>query len=182
MSESSQSEQAYGLLIEFESTGALVAAAEKVRDEGFRKWDAHAPFPVHGLDEAMGIQATILPWIVLGGGLVGCAGGTLMQWWMNAVDYPLIISGKPLWSLAANIPVIFECTVLLSALAAFFGMWGLNMLPQWNHPIFNSERFERATSDRFFISIEAADAKYDSEKTQAFAESLGGSAVETVAR
>lgn len=182
MSESSHAEQTYGLLIEFESPGALIEAAEKVRDEGFQKWDAHTPFPVHGLDQAMGVRATILPWVVLGAGLAGCAGGVWMQWWMNAVDYPLVISGKPLWSLPANIPVIFECTVLLSAMGAFFGMWMLNWLPRWHHPIFNSERFERATSDRFFISIEAADSKFDSEKTPAFAETLGGLSVETLSQ
>jgi len=124
----------YGLLIEFESPSLLMAAVEKVRDEGFKKWDVHTPFPVHGMDDAMGIRGTNLPFLVLGGGLTGLGLATLMQWWMNAVDYKFVISGKPLFGLPANIPVMFELTVLFSAFAAFFGMWILNGLPKLYHP------------------------------------------------
>ena len=106
------------LLVEFDSAGALLTAAEQVRDAGYRRWDSHTPFPVHGMDDAMGIKGTQLPFIVLGGGLTGLTLATLMQWWMNAVDYPFMISGKPLFGIPANVPVMFELTVLFSAFAA----------------------------------------------------------------
>jgi hypothetical protein len=170
----------YGLLTEFESPSQLMQAVEKVRDEGFEKWDVHTPFPVHGMDDAMGIRGTQLPFIVLGSGLTGLALATLMQWWMNAVDYKFVISGKPLFGLPANIPVMFELTVLFSAFAAFFGMWILNNLPRWYHPLFTNRRFRRATQDRFFIVIEAADPRFHPDRTREFLASLGGSVVEDV--
>ena len=170
----------YGLLAEFPDPTALLAACEKVRDAGFRKWDAHAPFPVHGLNDAMGLESTKLPWLVLGGGVAGAAGGVLLQWWTNAFDYPFLISGKPYWSLPANIPVAFELTILLASVAAFVGMLAFNGLPRFSHPLLRNERFRRATQDRFFISIEASDPKFDPEETEAFLRSLGGAFVERV--
>jgi hypothetical protein len=168
----------YGLLVEFEDPNVLVAACRKVRDAGFKQWDAHTPFPIHGMDRAMGIRGTQLPFLILAGGLTGLAVALLMQYWMNAVNYPQVISGKPLFGLPANIPVAFELTILFSALATFFGMWGLNGMPHLSHPLFKSRRFLRATSDRFFIVIEAADPKFDTVRTKAFVAALGGSAVE----
>jgi hypothetical protein len=170
----------YGVLAEFPGPEALLAACEKVRDAGFRKWDAHAPFPVHGLNDAMGIESTKLPWLVLGGGIMGAAGGLLLQWWTNAFDYPFLISGKPIFSLPANIPVAFELTILLASISAFVGMLAFNGLPRFNHPLLRSERFRRATVDRFFVSIEASDPKFDPETTEAFLRSLGGTFVERV--
>ena len=170
----------YGYLAEFSVPGDLLEAAEAVRDEGYSKWDCHTPFPLHGLDHAMGVKGTKLPLLVLGGGLAGLILATLMQWWMNAVDYPFLISGKPLFGVPAAVPVMFELTVLLSALTTFFGMWGLNKLPQHHHPLFNSDRFKRATNDRFFISIEASDPRFNVEKTRALLESLNPDALETV--
>ncbi|MCH7471898.1 DUF3341 domain-containing protein [bacterium] len=167
-----------GMLAEFENPADLVRAAEQVRKAGYRRWDAHTPFPIHGLDRAMGIRDTALGWIVLGGGIFGCLLGVLMQWWMNAVDYPYIISGKPIFSLPANIPVIFELTILFSAAGAFLGMIAFNGLPRYHHPVFYSSRFARATSDRFYISIEAGDPKFDAPETKEFLKSLGGSAFE----
>jgi hypothetical protein len=170
----------YGLLIEFEHPEALVAACRRVRDAGYRRWDAHTPFPIHGMDAAMGIRGTRLPFLILAGGLAGTSLALLMQWWMNAVDYPFLISGKPLFGLPAAIPVTFELTILLAALTTFFGMWGLNGMPRLHHPLFRNERFRRVTSDRFFIVIEAADPQFDPERTREFLASLGGSAVEAV--
>ncbi|MCP4573604.1 MAG: DUF3341 domain-containing protein [bacterium] len=170
----------YGLLTEFESPSVLVQAAAQVRDAGYRNWDVHTPFPIHGMDEAMGIRGTQLPFVVLAGGLIGLGLATLMQWWMNAVDYPFVISGKPLFGIPANIPVMFELTVLFSAFAAFFGMWGLNGMPKWHHPLFANRRFLRATQDRFFIVIEARDPRFRLHETSAFLASLGGSEVEEV--
>ncbi len=169
-----------GLIVEFDNTIDLLEAAAKVRDAGYRKWDVHSPIPIHGMDDAMGIRPTILPWMVLGAGLSGLAVALLMQWWMNAFDYPILISGKPLFSLPANIPVTFELTVLFSALTGVFGLISLNGLPQLYHPLFSSTRFRRATTDRFFIYIEAEDPLFDIQKTQAFLASLGGLAVETI--
>jgi len=171
----------YGLLVEFESPSALMAAVERCRDEGFKHWDVHSPFPVHGMDDAMGIRGTRLPFIILGAGLTGLGLAVLMQWWMNAVDYPFHISGKPLFGLPANVPIIFELTVLLSAFGAFFGMWGLNGMPRLYHPLFHSRRFRRATQDRFFIVIEARDPHFEAGRTRAFLEGLAGhTAVEAV--
>ncbi len=175
MSADTQQGALYGLLTEFESPSLLMAAVEKVRDAGFKKWDVHTPFPVHGMDDAMGIKGTQLPFIVLAGGFTGLCLATLMQWWMNAVDYPFVISGKPLFGLPANVPVMFELTVLFSAFAAFFGMWILNDLPKLYH-----KRFRRVTQDRFYIVIEAADPKFQLEKTRDFLASLGGDVVEEV--
>ena len=170
----------HGLLTEFDSPSLLMEGAAKVRDAGFKHWDVHTPFPVHGMDDAMGIKGTQLPFLVLVGGLTGLGLATLMQWWMNAVDYPFIISGKPLFGLPANIPIMFELTVLFSAFACFFGMWGLNGLPRLYNPLFTSARFRRATQDRFFIVIEARDPRFKLEETRTFLESLGGAVVEEV--
>ncbi len=170
----------YGLLVEFDDPDNLVAAAEKVRDAGYTRWDAHTPFPLHGLDSAMGIRQTILPWIVLCAGLIGLTAGLILQWWTNAIDYPFIISGKPLFSLPANIPVIFEVTVLFSAVAAFLSMLALNQLPELYHPTLKSERFRRVTMDRFFITVEANDPRFDRKETWDFLASLDGNAVEAL--
>ena len=168
----------YGLLAEFETPGGLMRAASIVRDRGYRRWDCYSPFPVHGLDRAMGLRQSRLPWIVLGAGLTGTAVAILMQWWMNAQDYPLIISGKPLWSLPANIPVAFELTVLFSALTAFVAMFVFNGLPRFYHPAFRSERFRSVTNNRFFISIESADPQFDIERTGDLLRSAGATHVE----
>jgi len=124
---------AWGLIAEFSSADDLIRGAREVREAGFTKWDAHTPYPVHGLDEAMGIRKTVLPWLVLGAGVTGCVLGYVMQWWMNGVDYKLIVGGKPFNSVPSDIPVIFEVTVLLSSLTAFFSMLGLNRLPELAH-------------------------------------------------
>lgn len=167
-------------LAEFESSADVLHAAEKVRDAGFERWDVHTPFAVHGMDEAMGLGQSHLGWICLAVGVTGCIGAYLMMWWMNGVDYPIIIGGKPPESIPSMIPIIFECTVLLTGFGALFGMLWLNKLPRHHHPIFYSERFERCSDDRFFISIEAADPKFDLEKTRSFLESLHPTHVELV--
>lgn len=170
----------YGLLAEFEDPTALCKAAERVRDAGYTKWDCHAPFPVHGLDGCMGVKFTRLPWIVLIMGLTGLVIAIWMQWWMNAVDYPYDISGKPVWSIPANVPVMFEMTVLFAAFTAFFAMWGINGLPRWYHPLFRKESFAKATDDGFFLAIEAKDPSFASRRTSEFLEMIGATAVEEV--
>lgn len=170
----------YGYLVEFDDTESVLAAAEKVRGAGYKKWDVHTPFPVHGMDEAMGIRPTILPWIVLGAGLTGLAAGLGMQWWMNGVNYPINISGKPLFGLPAAVPITFELTILFSALAAVGGMFVLNLLPEWYHPVFASKTFKRVTTDRFFIAVEAIDPIFDKQKTLAFLNTLNGLSIESI--
>ena len=167
----------YGLLAEFQDVDSVIRAARAVRDAGYTRFDVHSPFPVHGIDGAMGIRPTKLPWIVLGCGLLGTGLALLGQWWMNAVDYPFKISAKPFFGIPANIPITFEFTVLLAAFAAFFGMLALNRLPLHHHPLFEVERFKRATDDRFFVSIEARDAKFDAVRTAELLGSLGSAEV-----
>ncbi|MGI9013725.1 MAG: DUF3341 domain-containing protein [Phycisphaerales bacterium] len=181
----------YGLLAEFDNPGALMHAAEKVRDAGYTKWDCHTPFPVHGLDKSMGIRMTKLPIFVFFCGLTGATLGVALQWFTNASDltlyapmevvgYPYPISGKPLWSLPANIPVIFELTILLSAFGAVFGMLGLNGLPRLYHPLFTSARFRRVTNDRFFIVIETADGRFDRQRTEGLLRDAGATHIEVI--
>lgn len=170
----------WGLMAEFDNVEELLDAAEKTRDAGYTRWDSHTPFPVHHLADAMGMQDTKLPWFVLVCGLVGGVVGLSMQLWMNAIDYPLNISGKPLFSIPANIPVTFEFTILLSALGAFIGMLVANGLPQLFHPALRSERFRRVTQDRFFIIIERRDPLFDAEKTRDFLASLSKREVEAL--
>ncbi|MDP9173041.1 MAG: DUF3341 domain-containing protein [Planctomycetota bacterium] len=169
-----------GLVAEFPDVDSVVAAARRVRAEGYKVWDVHSPFPIHGIDAIIGIRPTILPWLILGGGLTGLSGGLLLQWWTNAFDYKFIISGKPLFSLPANIPIIFECTVLFSALTAVFGMFALNRLPLLYNPLLKVPRFRRVTSDRFFIVIASADKKFNETATSQFLTSIGAAAVERI--
>ncbi len=170
----------WGMLVEFDSVKATVDAATKTRDAGYTRWDTHTPFPVHGLSDAMGMRDTKLPWIVLGAGLTGAVLGLGMQIYMNAIDYPINISGKPLVSLPAFIPIVFEMTILFAALTAFGAMLVLNGLPKLYQPVFKSERFRRVTNDRFFIVIEAKDPLFDRERTETFLASLGGAAAEVL--
>ena len=169
-----------GYMAEFDNVTDLMAAAEKVRDAGYTCWDVHTPFPVHGMDEAMGIRPTVLPWLVLCGGLTGLTGGLALQWFTNAFDYPYFISGKPLISAPAWIPVTFELTILCSALTTVFGMLGLNNLPHLYNPLFKNDKFRRATDDRFFIVVESADAVFDEKETYNFLGSLAPLSIETV--
>jgi len=178
--EGSENPQPVLILAEFETADELMSAAEKVRDEGFKRWDCHTPYPVHGLDGAMGIRPTILPWLVLGGGMTGFVGGLIMQGWMNGVDYKFLISGKPFFSIPASIPVAFELTILLSAFGAFGGMLALNGLPKMFNPLFRSDRFRRATADRFFISIEARDRRFDAPANARFLRDIGANAIEVI--
>ena len=167
-----------GILAEFDTATALVRACVEMRDAGYSRWDAHTPFPLHGLDDAMGLRTTKLPRLVLGGGIVGGGLGLLLQYWTNAVDYPVIISGKPIFSIPANIPVMFELTILLAAISAFVGMLALNGLPRYHHPVFSSASFRRVTTDRFFISVEAVDPLFDQKKTRELLEGAGSMGVE----
>lgn len=171
----------FGLLAEFATPEALYQACEKVRDAGYTHWDAHTPFPIHGLDRAMGLKASKLPWIVLVMALGGAATGMGLQGWVATMAYPLVISGKPFFSWPAFVPITFELGVLGGAVGAVFGMFALNQLPTLYHPLFGSARFERASDDRFFISIESWDPKFDAGRTAELLRGLGATSVEAVA-
>ena len=175
-----KSERIEGILTEFDNPADLLKAAAKIRDNGYKHFDCHSPFPVHGMDAAMGIGPSKLGWLVALAGFTGCACALLMQWWMSAVDYPVVVSGKPAFSFQAFVPITFELTILFSAFATVLGMLGMNMLPRFNHPLFESERFRKVTDDGFFVSIEAKDSQFDSGRTKEFLESIGGKNVETL--
>jgi hypothetical protein len=172
--------RAWGLLAEFETAAAVFHACEGVRDAGFTRWDAHTPFPVHGLDDAMGLKPTVLPWIVLALGLTGMSIAISLQYWVHSVEYLIVISGKPYLAGPAYVPIIFELSVLFSAFGCVFGMLGLNGLPRLNHPLFRSRRFDRVSDDRFFISIESTDPKFDAQATEALLRKVGATHVEVV--
>ena len=174
------SELLYGLLAEFDSPDALVEAARKAREAGYRKMDAYSPFPIEEVNEALHFHERKLPVLVFIGGLVGCVVGFGMQYYAAAVSYPLNIGGRPMNSWPAFVPVTFEMTILIAALVAVFGMLLMNGLPMPYHPLFNNQRFALASSHGFFLCIEAADPKFDREKTASFLETLKAKGVSEV--
>lgn len=185
-----ESPRLVGVLAQFDSSRALLDACRRVREKGFTRWEAFAPFPVHGLDDAMGAKPTRLPWIVLIMGLTGTSLALFLVWWTNATSfkgvpsflqgYPYVVSGKPIFSLPANVPILFELTVLLSAIGAAIGMLVLNGLPRLYNPLFKSRAFRQVTTDRFFIMIQADDPNFERSATDEFLRSLGASHCEDV--
>jgi Protein of unknown function (DUF3341) len=165
----------------FATPADLYHACEHFRDQGYRDFDAYTPFPVHGLERAMGLKPSRLPWIVLTMGTIGLISAFGMQWWMGGVDYVLNISGKPPFAFQSSVPIGFELTVLLSSFGAFFGLWALNKLPMPFHPVMQHPSFHKASDDRFFLAIEATDPKFDAAKVKAALEKLGAHEVEEVA-
>jgi hypothetical protein len=167
-------------LAEFDTTAGILHACEKTHAAGYTKFDTHTPFPVHGMDAAMGLSDSKLGLIVFPLGLTGTTCAFLMMWWMNGVDYPLVVGGKPPFSIPSMIPIMFELTVLFSAFATVFGMFHLNKIPRHHHPVFTSDRFAGFSDDKFFLSIEAEDPKFDLEKTKKFVQGLHPTFVELV--
>ncbi|MEM9346919.1 MAG: DUF3341 domain-containing protein [Planctomycetota bacterium] len=184
--EASAEPKLYGLIGEFDNVDDIIDAANAVREAGYKKTDVHSPFPVHGIDDALGIKPTILPWIVLCMGLTGMTTGLILTTYtmgvwsepgivpVNFEPYDYLISGKPFNSLAGFIPVIFELTIMFSAYTAVFAMFLLNKLPLLSNPLLKSRRFRRATDDRFFIAIEAKDAQFDAKQSADFVKNLPG--------
>jgi hypothetical protein len=168
------------MLAEFDKPDALMHAAEKMRDAGYQKWDVHTPYPLHGMDAAMGLGDSRLGWLVLVMALTGLASATALMVWANGYEYPIIIGGKPPISLPSMVPICFELTILFSALGTFFGMLAFNQLPKHNHPVFESARFKAFSTDKFFISVEAIDPQFDVSHTRRFLESLHPAHVELV--
>lgn len=171
----------YGLMAEFDNPEDLLEAARHAHAGGYRRMDAYSPFPVEGLAEAIGFHRTRLPLIVLLGGIVGGLGGYLLQYYTTVIDYPLNVGGRPLHSWPAFIPVTFEMTVLIAALAAVLGMLALNGLPMPYHPVFHVPRFDLASRNLFFLCIEATDPRFDRDTTRRFLEGLGAREVSEVA-
>ena len=164
----------YGVMAEFDNPTDLVAAARQTYEAGYRRINGYSPFPIEELSEAIGFTKTSLPLIVLIGGIIGGLLGFFMQYWMEVIDYPLNVGGKPPNSWPAFIPITFEMTVLFAAFAAVFGMLALNKLPQPYHPVFNAPNFALATRDRFFLVIEANDPKFKHNDVIGFMKSLDG--------
>jgi hypothetical protein len=162
----------YGVMAQFDSPTTLVAAAREAYAAGYRQINGYSPFPIEELSDAIGFKRTTLPLIVLAGGIIGAVGGFFMQYWMEVINYPINVGGKPFNSWPAFIPITFECTVLCAAFAAVFGMLALNKLPQPYHPVFNAPNFALATRDSFFLVIESKDPKFDHDEAVRFLKSL----------
>lgn len=163
----------FGITAEFEDAPHIIAAANKTREAGYKKIDAYVPFPVEGLSDALGQRDHYVIHIMLAGGFIGALTGFGLQYWTTLLEYPLNIGGRPLYAWPSWIPITFECTVLFAALSGIFGMFAINGLPEPYHPMFDAPNFDRASNDRFFLTIEAHDPKFDREKTRQFLESLG---------
>jgi hypothetical protein len=163
----------YGVMAEFNDAQALMDAANAARKQGYTQMDAYSPFPIHGLDEAIGFHESLMSKLVLGAGIAGGAGGFFMCWYANVIAYPKNIGGKPYNSWPAWIPITFECTILLAALTAVFGMIAINGLPMPYHPVFNVNRFAHASRDKFFLAIEATDPQFDVLGVRKFLHTLG---------
>jgi hypothetical protein len=164
--------QLFGVMGEFSTPEALLAATKKAREAGYKHVEAYTPFPIEGLAEAVGFRWTAVPLLTLIGGIGGGLTGFGLQYWVAAITYPLNIGGRPLNSWPAFIPVTFELTVLGASIFAVVGMLALNKLPQPYHPVFNVERFAQASTDKFFLCIEARDPKFDLAESSRFLQSL----------
>jgi len=158
----------YGVMAEFETPQAILAAARQARAAGYRDVEAYTPYPVEGLAPELGLKRTRIPFVVLVAGLVGAAVGFFMQYWSMAVDYPFDVGGRPPNSWPAFIPITFEVMILVASLSALFGMLFLNGLPKLYRPVFNVPQFDRVTVDRFFLCIEATDPRFEREATRQF--------------
>jgi hypothetical protein len=170
----------HGVLAEFSDPGALYHAAQEVRKAGYRHFDVHSPFPIHGMDRAMGLGNSRVGAITAAGGATGLLTGIAMQWWIGAADYPINVGGKPFFAMEPSIPVIFELTVLFAAFGAVAGMLALNGLPRPYNPLFYSKHVHRATDDAFFLHIAASDGHFDLDATSRFLHDIGALGVETI--
>jgi hypothetical protein len=169
-----------GMVAEFPDAGALLHAAARTAEAGYKKFDCHSPFPIHGMDEAMKLKRSPLGWMVGIMALSGAAAALALQGWTSVIDYPLIISGKPFFSYQAFVPVTFGLAVLAGALTSVLGMIALNRLPHFHHPVFYSDSFSRVTKDGFFISLDCTDPKFDLENTRSFLQAIGADRVELI--
>lgn len=172
--------QTYGIIAEFDTPADLMHAAEKVRDAGYRRWDVFTPYPIHGMDRAMGLKNSMVGWFSFIGGVTGYTTGMLLIWFTNAFDYPIVIGGKPMFSPFSAFPPSYELTILFGAFGAVFGMLFLNRLPRLHHPLFKHKRFALATHDKYFLVIETSDLRYSEVNTRKLLESSGQPRIEMV--
>jgi len=168
----------FGVLASFAGPAELLSAVRRLREAGYRRIDTYSPFPIHGMDEALGLGRSKVPLLVLAGGLLGAGFAQFFQWFLSAEVYPLVTSGKPYNTPEGFVPITFETTILFASFAAVLGMLALNGLPRLYHPVFRSNSFAKASSDGFLLTVEARDQKFDSRETPAFIEALGGAGVE----
>jgi hypothetical protein len=174
------SETNFGIMAEFDTPGAVLQAAEKVRDAGYSRWDVFSPFPVHGLEKVMGLGNSLVGWFSLlfgGSAFLGTLG---LIWYCNTFDYPLVVGGKPIFSLPMSFVPAYILLVLAAAIGAFVGMVALNQLPRHHHPLFNKKRFELVSRDKFFLVIGSADPKFSETATRKLLEEIGGKHIEMV--
>lgn len=173
-------EVVYGMMAEFATPADTFHAAEKMRDAGYSRWDVYAPFPIHGIDEAMGLKTSRVPLLCGLLGLSGAGLGYLFQWWVSHQAYPMVVQGKPYGAWQPLMPIIFEFGVIFTSFTALLSMLAFNRLPMWHHPLLKKERFLRASDDRFVICVEAKDAKFDPDGTKRLLENAGGFNVDLV--
>ena len=170
----------YAITAEFDSPAAILRAAEKIRDAGFKSWDVFTPFPIHGLDKVMGFKNSLVGWfsLAMGGGAFLSVVGLI--WFSNAFDYPLIVGGKPMFSVPMTFVPSYIMMIMGAAVGALLGMFAFNELPRFHHPLFNSERFALVSRDKFFLLIGALDEKFSETETRRLLESLGGAHIEII--
>jgi Protein of unknown function (DUF3341) len=173
-------ENNYGISAEFDSAAAVLSAAKRVRDAGYRRWDVFSPFPIHGLDKVMGLGNSKVGWFsfLFGGGAF--IGTMLMIWYMNDFDYPIVIGGKPMFSPPMSVVPSYILLVLMAGLGTFIGMIALNELPRHHHPLFAKKRFELVSRDKFFLVIGSSDPKFSEMDTRKLLEEIGGGHIEIV--
>ena len=174
------SEKIYGLMAEFNTPGDLLRAGEKLRAEGYQKWEAFTPFPIHGLDKIMGYRNSLVGWVALAGGAFMFVNIVGLIWFANAFDYPLIVGGKPMFSVPMTFVPAYIMMIMGGAGGALIGMLALNELPRFHHPLFTSERFALVSRDKFSLLIGSTDPKFSTTETRQLLESLGGAHIEVI--
>jgi hypothetical protein len=172
----------YGAVGTFDDEDQLLEAIEHIRRKGYSKLEAYTPFPIHGIDEALGSKPSKLGWFVLCCGLTGVTAAATFIWWAGAIDYPIMVGGKPLFAFTFSIPIMFELMILFSAFGSLYGMLGINRLPQFYHSIFNYTEADRISDAGFVLAIEASDPQFDAEECVKVLESAGAASAEVVAK
>jgi len=172
----------YGEVGEFSDENELLEAIEKIRHQGYSKLEAYTPFPIHGIDEALGSKPSKLGWFVVCCGLTGVTAAATFIWWAGAISYPLVVGGKPLFAFTFSVPIMFELMILFSAFGSLYGMLGINRLPQFYHSIFNYSHADRISDDGFVLAIEASDPQFDADECVKVLEGAGASFAEVVAK
>ena len=170
----------YGIIAEFDSPAAILRAAEKVRDAGYRRWDTFTPFPIHGMEKVMKLGNSLVGWVSLAMGAGAFLSVVGLIWFANAFDYPLIVGGKPMFSEPMTFVPAYIMLIMGSAIGALVGMLGLNQLPRLHHPLLSNKRFALVSRDKFFLAIGATDPKFSETETRRLLEEIGGANITLV--